>query len=112
MFLEDGLGQRVRFSTGVLMGLQEFSSLIITLNLGCPIPLSPTFEDGQILQGSEWLVIASKNASWILPFDILLVFGHLHYSFWDLIDLFEGKGFKLFIPPFLKFYTIHFPSPI
>ena len=51
-------------------------------------------------------------ASWILPFDTLLVFGHLQYSCWDLTDLFGNKDLRLFFSLFLKSSRIQFLSPI
>lgn len=55
-------------------------------------------------------LIASKNPSQILLFDILLAFYRVHYSFCDLIDLSESKDSKLFIPPFIcltQFISLH-----
>lgn len=73
------------------------------------LPFPPLLGRAKFFRAQSNL-IARKNASRILPFGISLAFYHLHYLFWDLIDLFEGKDFKLFIPPFIcstQFIPLH-----
>lgn len=103
-FVQDGARSGVPFSTGVLMCLQEFSAQHkakpqLFCSSGLPFP--PLLGRAKFFRAQNNLM-ARKNASRILPFDISLAFYHLCCLFWDFIDLFEGKDFKLFIPPFIR----------